>query len=98
MALNLINLPSRFKGDGRRKLSPLPQDIWPSTRPMRVSRAAAVRLCRAFESNGVTTHSVAGAMLWVVLEHCRETGQTCEVHGSAGIGFTATKKQQTNGG
>lgn len=82
---------TRFDGDGRRWLDALPQDVHPSTKPLRVRRSTARQVIHHFESMGFTVHSGQGAMVWIVIEWCRLRGIKYTLDGSPGNGFYIKK-------
>lgn len=88
---------SRFDGDGRARLSALPRHVTEGTHPLRISRAAARRICAEFADRGESYHSHMGGTMWVVREHCESECLQCliEVHRAGGrvTGYTLRRGQ-----
>ena len=63
-------MKSRFEGDGRVKIEPLPEYVYEGTIPLNVSKSQARRICDSFDIDGYSCHSAGGQVLWVILEHC----------------------------
>lgn len=78
---------SRFDGDGRVKLMPLPVYVVDGTQPISVTQAAARRMIAAFTNSGHSCHSGLGGTLWVVIEHCKVNNILYTLKGHKGLGY-----------
>lgn len=96
MADNLT-MPQRFYGDGRRMLKAMPSDIYPGTRPIKITRAVCAQLTKSFDSYGKTHHSARGESMWVILEHCREMNIGHYIYGEPGKGFVISRDKLEQG-
>jgi hypothetical protein len=59
-----------FDGDGRVKVKPV--NVPEGTRPMSVTKATGRNLAQMFDREGVSYHSAAGNVVWVIVTHCIE--------------------------
>lgn len=83
---------TRFDGDGRTRIDPLPQDVLPGTQPLSVNRAQAKNTISYFMANGGSTHSGRGGVLWIVREWCRVRAVKHTIKGTPGNGFYVQRK------
>jgi len=70
----MIELPARFKGDGRRIVSALPQFVEEGEHPISVSKAQVAEICAMFVREGRSIHSARCGTLWIVREYCKFAG------------------------
>lgn len=72
-------LPLRFRGNGKHRITALPQHIVKGTQPTKLSVSQCRMLCGMFAKMGRSEHSAHGATLWVSLEYCEHNGIAFEL-------------------
>lgn len=86
----------RFEGPDDELLEPA--SPFPGTRPLAVSRAQARLICQNFDASGHSNHSGQGSTLWVVLEHCAETGIAYNLRAMPGVGYYVERAKPVDDG
>lgn len=87
MISTIVNYPWRFLGDGREKIYAQARHVQLGTQPTSVTRSQARRACERFHKASHSSHSPAGATLWVVLEYCAHNKLLVEILSSPGNGY-----------
>lgn len=86
----------RFDGPDDEVLEPT--GAFPGTHPLPLSRAQARLICQNFDASGHSNHSGQGSTLWVVLEHCAETGIAYNLHAMPGVGYYVERAKPVDDG
>lgn len=60
--------PPELRGDGRKRV--IPVHAPPGSAPSTLSRSQCRRTIDAFRQTGSSTHSAAGATVWVLIYYC----------------------------
>lgn len=64
--------PSIFDIDGRRMVQPV--NAPEGTKPIAVRAQQARMICKNFDRKGESLHCMQGALVWVIVTHCKEQG------------------------
>lgn len=53
------------------KRQPVPDCVVAGTQPLALYRTQIKMLCKMFDENGWSSHSIQGGTLWAIIEHCK---------------------------
>ena len=84
---------SIFDGDGRTKVQPV--NVFPGTRPKIVTRSTARLMIAHLLRCRVSTHSLSGSTLWIVITYCLETKTDFRLNVYPGQGYFVELKRPT---